>query len=84
MGEFHSAEYGLAAYFARPSPKNRSYEESPQVTLGSFHKPVTRRPKMNAATLQGKDNAVEPKLYMGSIGKINALYLLIRKVLLGE
>jgi hypothetical protein len=39
---------------------------------------------MNAAALQGKDNAVEPKLYMGSIGKINALYLLIRKVLLGE
>src|SRR5919106_3495128 len=34
----------------------------------------TRRPKMNAATLQGKDNAVEPKLYMGSIGKINALF----------
>jgi hypothetical protein len=25
---------------------------------------------MNAATLQGKDNAVEPKLYMGIIGKI--------------
>jgi hypothetical protein len=29
---------------------------------------------MNAATLQGKDSAVESKLYMGSIGKINALF----------
>jgi hypothetical protein len=29
---------------------------------------------MNAATLQGKDNAVEPKLYMGSIGKNKRLF----------
>jgi hypothetical protein len=31
--------------------------------LGDFHKPVTRKPKMNAATLRVKDNAIAPTLY---------------------
>jgi hypothetical protein len=39
---------------------------------------------MNAATLQGKDNAVQPKLYMGSIGKNRRPFLSTRKVLLDE
>lgn len=53
----------VSSRFAANSPPAPILEGSLQITLGGFHKPGTRRPKMHAATLQGKHNVIDPRLY---------------------